>query len=224
MILTFTRRTKFKRILYIDLDVHHGDGVEEAFSSTDRVTTFSIHKYEAGYFPGTGALTDVGTGRGLYHSINVPLKEGVTDQMYTEIFSALLPAVMASFAPDCVVLQCGADCLVGDHLGGFNLTPAAVCESVAAVMSYSLPLLLLGGGGYNLSNTARCWTQVTALVAGQQLDEDIPEEDHFFTKYGPDFQLEITPGCVRNKNKPEEIDVMIKTLKHNISLMKSTKL
>merc|ERR1719384_1142632 len=92
-------QSKFKKILYIDLDVHHGGGVEEAFSSTNRVATFSIHKYEAGYFPGTGALTDVGTGRGLYHSINVPLKEGVTDQMYTEIFSALLPAVMTSFAP-----------------------------------------------------------------------------------------------------------------------------
>ena len=215
-------QTAFKKILYIDLDVHHGDGVEEAFSSTNRVVTFSIHKYEAGYFPGTGSLTDTGSGRGQHHTINVPLQEGVTDKMYTEIFAALLPTIMASFSPDCVVLQCGADSLVGDPLGGFNLTPAAICDCVKRVMSYQLPTLILGGGGYNPANTARLWTQITATILGADLDDDIPDEDHFFTKYGPDFQLSITPGCVRNKNKQEDVDQLIETLNRNIYLMKST--
>ena len=216
-------QSTFKKILYIDLDVHHGDGVEEAFSSTNRVATFSIHKFEAGYFPGTGALTDTGSGRGLHHAINVPLEEGVTDKMYTEIFTALLPDIMDSFGPDCLVLQCGADCIVGDPLGGFNLTPAAICDCVEKVMSYNLPTLILGGGGYNPGNTARLWTQITATVLGSELDDDIPDEDYFFTKYGPDFQLTITPGCVRNKNKQVDIDKLLETLKYNIHLMKSTK-
>ena len=215
-------QSKFKKILYIDLDVHHGDGVEEAFSSTNRVATFSIHKYESGYFPGTGALSDTGSGRGLHHTINVPLQEGVTDKMYTEIFATLLPAIMTSFGPDCVVLQCGADCLVGDPLGGFNLTPAAICDCVERVVSYNLPTLILGGGGYNPANTARLWTQITATVLGAELDDDIPDEDHFFTKYGPDFQLTISPGCVRNKNKQEDVDKLLETLNRNIFLMKST--
>ena len=215
-------QSKFKKILYIDLDVHHGDGVEEAFSSTNRVATFSIHKYESGYFPGTGALGDTGSGRGQHHTINVPLQEGITDKMYTEIFTRLLPNIITSFGPDCVVLQCGADCLVGDPLGGFNLTPAAICDCVERVMSYNLPTLILGGGGYNPANTARLWTQITATVLGADLDDDIPDEDHFFTKYGPDFQLTISPGCVRNKNKQEDVDKLLEKLNHNIFLMKST--
>lgn len=217
-------QAKFKKILYIDLDVHHGDGVEEAFSFTNRVATFSVHKYEAGYFPGTGDVSDVGCGRGKYYSFNVPLQEGVNNTMYRHIFTSIFPVLMNTFGPDCVVLQCGADCLVGDKLGGFNLTPKAICECVQDVLSYNLPTLVLGGGGYNIQNTARLWVAVTAKVLGLTLDEDIPDEDHFFTQYGPDFQLDISPGCVRNKNKPEDIDVIINTLKHNISLMDSTKM
>ena len=121
-----------------------------------------------------------------------------------------------------MVLQCGADCLVGDPLGGFNLTPAAICDCVERVVSYNLPTLILGGGGYNPANTARLWTQITATVLGAELDDDIPDEDHFFTNYGPDFQLTISPGCVRNKNKQEDVNKLLETLNRNIFLMKST--
>ena len=214
-------QARFKRILYVDLDVHHGDGVEEAFSSTDKVVTFSLHKCEPGFFPGTGHLGDVGTGRGRYHSVNVPLAEGVTDQMYRQVFSALLPHLMATYSPDCLVLQCGADSLVGDPLGGFNLTPAAITGCVKEMMSHGIPLLVLGGGGYNIQNAARCWTAVTATLTNSELEDDIPDEDHYFTKYGPDFTLSLSPGCVRNKNQQEDLDLMISTIKANIDLMSS---
>jgi len=215
-------QTRFKKILYIDLDVHHGDGVEEAFSATNRVATFSIHKYETGYFPGTGDVNDIGTGRGRYHSINVPLHEGVTDEMYRRIFTSLFPEIMSTFSPDCIVVQCGADSIVGDHLGGFNLTPKAISECLKDILSNNIPVLILGGGGYNLPNVARCWTKLTAGVVGVELDEDIPDEDHYFTEYGPDFQIEISPGCVRNKNSQEHIDNIISAIKQNINLMNST--
>lgn len=74
-----------QRVLYIDIDVHHGDGVEEAFYSTDRVMTVSFHKYGE-YFPGTGDIKDMGHGKGKYYAINFPLKDGIDDASYETIF------------------------------------------------------------------------------------------------------------------------------------------
>ena len=74
-----------KRVLYIDIDVHHGDGVEEAFYTTDRVMTVSFHKYGE-YFPGTGTLYDRGRGKGRGYALNVPLKDGITDEAYKSVF------------------------------------------------------------------------------------------------------------------------------------------
>ena len=76
----------YDRVLYIDLDVHHGDGVENAFSFSPKVFTFSMHKQCAGYFPGTGKITDVGHGKGRFYTLNFPLKDGVTDETYVYIF------------------------------------------------------------------------------------------------------------------------------------------
>lgn len=73
------------RVLYVDIDVHHGDGVEEAFYTTDRVMTCSFHKY-GDFFPGTGELKDIGAGRGKYYAVNVPLRDGITDESYQSIF------------------------------------------------------------------------------------------------------------------------------------------
>ena len=128
-------QTRFQRILYIDLDVHHGDGVEEAFSATDKVVTFSIHKYEPGFFPGTGAVSDIGTGRGRHYSVNIPLEEGVTDQMYRHIFTSLFPSIITNFKPDCIVTQCGADSLSKDPMGGFNLTLDSITACVDDVLA-----------------------------------------------------------------------------------------
>jgi len=211
---------RFRRILYIDLDVHHGDGVEEAFSATDKVATFSIHKYEPGFFPGTGAETDTGTGRGRHHSVNIPLQEGVNDQMYRHVFCSLFPSINTIFKPDCIVLQCGADCLSGDPMGGFNLTPDSITACVDDVLAVDVPVLLLGGGGYNLPNTARLWTSITASVLGMELDMDIPDCDHFFLEYGPDYQLGMSRGCVRNKNTKEEVERLIGLAKGNIEEMR----
>ena len=74
-----------QRVLYIDIDVHHGDGVEEAFYTTDRVMTCSFHKYGE-FFPGTGDLRDIGYGQGKNYSVNVPLRDGITDESYASIF------------------------------------------------------------------------------------------------------------------------------------------
>jgi len=157
---------RFSRILYIDLDVHHGDGVEAAFSSTDKVATLSMHKFEPGFFPGTGALQDQGSGKGKGYSINLPLGEGLTDSMFLETFTSVFQPLMKAFEPESIVVQCGADCLALDPMGGFALTLAGPMAAVSEIASSGLPLLLLGGGGYVPQNAARLWTQLTALVSG----------------------------------------------------------
>jgi histone deacetylase 1/2 len=107
--------------LYIDIDIHHGDGVEEAFYTTNRVLTVSFHKFGE-YFPGTGDIKDIGAGEGKYYAVNFPLKDGIDDESYEMIFKPIIGKVMEWYRPEAVVLQCGADSLAGDRLGCFNLS------------------------------------------------------------------------------------------------------
>ena len=109
------------RVLYIDIDIHHGDGVEEAFYSTDRVLTASFHKY-GDFFPGTGDVKDCGIKKGKGYSVNVPLRDGITDESFGLVFREVIGYIMNWYQPGAVVLQCGADSLAGDKLGCFNLS------------------------------------------------------------------------------------------------------
>jgi histone deacetylase 1/2 len=96
-----------QRVLYVDIDVHHGDGVEEAFLTTDRVMTVSFHKYGGGFFPGTGDVGNVGHGRGRHYAVNAPLRDGITDAAYKSLFEPVMTRVMEVYRPEVVVLQCG---------------------------------------------------------------------------------------------------------------------
>ena len=145
-----------QRVLYVDNDIHHGDGVEEAFYTTDRVMTVSFHKF-GDYFPGTGDVSDIGYGKGKYYSLNVPLDDGIDDESYHFLFKPIIGKIMEVFRPGAVVLQCGADSLSGDRLGCFNLSIRGHAECVKYMRSFNVPLLLLGGGGYTIRNVARCW-------------------------------------------------------------------
>src|SRR6266481_7771060 len=92
--VTFYFLTRYhSRVLYIDIDVHHADGVEEAFYTTDRVMTVSFHKYGE-YFPGTGELRDIGVGPGKNYAVNFPLRDGITDDTYKGVFEPVIKAVM----------------------------------------------------------------------------------------------------------------------------------
>ena len=110
-----------QRVLYIDIDVHHGDGVEEAFYTTNRVMTVSFHRY-GDFFPGTGDIKDMGEGEGKGYAVNVPLLNGLDDDSFVEIYKNIMEAVRQRFRPEAVVLQCGADSLAYDKLGTYNTT------------------------------------------------------------------------------------------------------
>lgn len=158
----------YPRVLYVDIDIHHGDGVEEAFYTTNRVMTCSFHKYGE-YFPGTGDLRDVGMDKGKYYALNFPLRDGIDDETYERIFQPVIRQVMKSFDPSVVVLQCGADSLTGDRLGCFNLTVKGHGKCVEFMKRFNVPMIMVGGGGYTIRNVARCWTYETSVA----LDVDI---------------------------------------------------
>ena len=179
--------------------MHHGDGVEEAFFTTDRVMCVSFHKF-GDFFPGTGALRDVGAKAGKYYSVNFPLNDGIDDASYESIFKPIIAKVMEQYRPSAVVLQCGADSLTGDRLGVFNLTLHGHAECVRFVRSFGLPTLLLGGGGYTIRNVARCWANETATVLGETLPDYIPPND-YIEFYRPDYRLHLDPA--REFSQPE---------------------
>ncbi|KAH9699929.1 Histone deacetylase [Citrus sinensis] len=158
------------RVLYIDIDVHHGDGVEEAFYFTDRVMTVSFHKFGDLFFPGTGDVKEIGEREGKFYAINVPLKDGIDDTSFTRLFKTIISKVVETYAPGAIVLQCGADSLAGDRLGCFNLSIDGHAECVRFVKKFNLPLLVTGGGGYTKENVARCWTVETGIL----LDTELP--------------------------------------------------
>lgn len=166
------------RVLYIDIDIHHGDGVQEAFFETNRVLALSFHRYGQGFFPGTGSQEEVGEGEGRGFSVNVPLLEGITDEGYMQLFGPVLSEVVYKFQPAAVVLQCGADSLAGDRLGTFSLSNRGHGHCVEKVAALGLPLLVLGGGGYTVKNVARCWTYETSLLTGTEIPDTLPNTEY----------------------------------------------
>jgi len=192
------------RVLYIDIDIHHGDGVEEAFYTTDRVMTVSFHKYGE-YFPGTGDIRDIGAAKGKYYSVNFPLRDGIDDESYENIFKPIIQKVMDWYRPGAVVLQCGADSLSGDRLGCFNLSLKGHGACVEFVQSFGVPLLVLGGGGYTIRNVARCWTYETALLLKKDINDELPFND-YLEYYGPDFRLHLSPSNMENLNDPKYLE------------------
>ncbi|KAL3138820.1 hypothetical protein ABBQ32_005655 [Trebouxia sp. C0010 RCD-2024] len=155
------------RVLYLDLDVHHGDGVEEAFITSDRVMTVSFHRYGQLFFPGTGSIDEIGFGAGKHYTLNIPFESGLTDSQFWSVFQPVMQKVMDVYQPGAVVLQCGADSLGGDKLGDFNLSIRQHAEAVDFMKKFGLPMLVTGGGGYKKRNVARCWTYETAVLVGK---------------------------------------------------------
>ncbi|KAF7539630.1 hypothetical protein G7054_g2002 [Neopestalotiopsis clavispora] len=203
-----------KRVLYIDIDVHHGDGVEEAFYTTDRVMTVSFHKYGE-YFPGTGELRDIGIGQGKYYAVNFPLRDGIDDSTYKSVFEPVIASVMEFYSPDAVVLQCGGDSLSGDRLGCFNLSMEGHANCVKFVKSFNLPTLVLGGGGYTMRNVARTWAFETGLLVDANMDKTLPFNE-YYEYYGPDYELAVRASNMENANSPEYLEKIKNQLIENL--------
>jgi len=151
------------------------------------------------FFPGTGDIWDKGSGVGESYAVNFPLKDGIDDESYQDIFVPVVNKVMEVFRPSAIVLQCGADSLAQDRLGCFNLTTRGHANCVSFVKSFNVPTLVLGGGGYNIRSVARCWVNETATVLGQELDTRIPYND-YWEYFAPDYNLHVEKTQMENAN------------------------
>jgi acetoin utilization protein AcuC len=157
------------RIAYVDLDAHHGDGVELAFAGDARVRMISVH--EEARWPFTGALADSGQGS----AFNLPVPKGYNDSEARAVLHDLILPRVAEFAPEALVLQCGADSLQEDPLSRLALSNRAYLEALAALAPLVPRLLVLGGGGYNPWSVGRLWTAIWGFLSGQELPDRLPE-------------------------------------------------
>ncbi|CCW62591.1 unnamed protein product [Phytomonas sp. EM1] len=175
---------RFQRVLYVDLDVHHGDGVEGAFYGNPRVLTLSLHQFGDGFFPGSGGYGGADTAQSF--AVNVPLPALTGDAAYLLSFRTALTASVSCFDPEAVVVQCGADTIAGDLIGRLCVSTLAHTQCVADVLSLGRPTALLGGGGYHVFHTAKCWAIHTATALGRtatQIPCYIPRSDPYYMEY-----------------------------------------
>mgnify|MGYP006279469253 FL=1 len=163
------------RVLYLDIDAHHGDGVQWAFYEDPRVMTVSFHQDGRTLFPGCGRVTEIGREAGKGAAVNVPMLPGTDDAVFWRGFEAVVPRLMAAFDPDVIVSQLGVDTFVDDPLANLELTTNGFCRVVTYLRDLGKPWLALGGGGYNLSNVARAWTLTWAIMNRVDLPVGLPK-------------------------------------------------
>ncbi len=157
-----------ERICYLDYDAHHGDGVEDAFAHDPRVLTLSIH--EQGRWPGTGMTA----GWSRTAAVNLPVPPGFHDDELAFIVAEAVIPICTAFAPQIVVIQCGADALADDPLSKLNLSNGALWQAVAHNIALAPCALILGGGGYNPWSVSRCWTGIWATLCGHAIPQQLP--------------------------------------------------
>ena len=162
------------RVCYVDIDAHHGDGVQFAFYADPNVLTISTHERGDRLFPGTGFVQEHGEGAGQGYSVNVPLEPYTDDPVYHEAFEAVVPPLLGAFKPDVVVAQLGIDSHHTDPLTHLSLSVQGFARTVARIVELSPRLVALGGGGYDLTNVARAWTAAWAVMNGVELRPDLP--------------------------------------------------
>jgi len=156
------------RVLYVDLDAHHGDGVEDAFRDEPRVLTISIHERDR--WPYTGGLADQGPSWR-----NLPVPPGFHDSELGFLIDEVVVPLGEAFAPEVVMIQTGADGLADDPMSKLALSNRALWRAVGRLRTLAPRVLVLGGGGYNPWAVARCWAGIWATVAGFEIPERLPE-------------------------------------------------
>ncbi|MFZ6017125.1 MAG: acetoin utilization protein AcuC [Nitrospirota bacterium] len=172
---------KGRRVAYIDIDAHHGDGVQEAFYNTDKVLTISIHETGRALFPGTGFENETGRGEGEGYSINIPMPPSSDDELFVYVFDEIVHPLIKRFKPDIVVAQLGVDHFYSDPLTHLNYTNNGFCEVIKKIKEISPRWVALGGGGYDIASVAKAWTLAWAIMNEVEIPDEIPED--FLKKY-----------------------------------------
>ena len=165
------------KVAYVDIDAHHGDGVQEAFYDTDQVLTISLHQDGHTLFPGTGSADERGTGKGLGYSVNVALPPGTDDTAYVRAFDAVVPPLLDRFHPDILVTQQGIDPHFSDPLTHLQVSTHAREHVVSWFARTSHMWVAMGGGGYSLDAVRRTWAMEYLLMLGVPIPEELHDAD-----------------------------------------------
>ena len=182
------------KVAYIDIDCHHGDGVQLAYYDTDAVLTISVHESGAFLFPGTGHVQETGAGRGRGYSVNLPLYPYTRPDLYLWSFLEVVPPLLERFGPDVIVTQLGIDSHFKDPITHLAQTVQGFAEAVGAFAGAAPKWLALGGGGYDLQAVARAWASAYGVMADIPLPEEIPAT--YAERYG-----------VRTLSDPEDLEL-----------------
>lgn len=165
-------RDRFSRVAYVDIDLHHGDGVQWLFYDDPTVLTYSVHESGRYLYPGTGFVDETG----IDHSaVNVPLDPMTTGDTWLWAIKETLPRVLDRFEPEAIVLQLGCDAHFLDPLGHLQVSVQEWLAAVELVRSFGLPTVALGGGGYEQTNVPRMWTGAVLTLLGREVPELQPE-------------------------------------------------
>lgn len=210
---------KGMRIAYIDIDVHHGNGVESAFYNSNKVLTISLHESGKTLYPWSGFENETGAEDGLGYNVNMPLLKGTDDEVYMYAFDSIVPPLVKSFNPDIVFAQIGGDTHKDDPLAHFMLTSNGYKHVIKSINDISNKIMATGGGGYNEYKTPALWAQAWAIFCG------LEPKDHFAgmvggMMYGPEAQagtLDDDPLILKGPEK----DFCFKHAKYVVNYIKS---
>lgn len=170
-----------ERVAYVDVDVHHGDGVEAIFVDEPRVLTISVHESGRFLFPGTGFTHEIGEGAARGTVANLPLPPSTTDDLYLPAFDAVVPKLVRAFEPEVLVTQLGCDSHYTDPLAHLGLTTRAYAELAGRLHDLAHTVakgrwLATGGGGYQWASVVpRAWCSYLAEMLGTRLPERLPD-------------------------------------------------
>lgn len=193
-------REKFERVLYVDIDLHHGDGPQAIFYDDPSVMTFSIHETGRSLYPGTGFEEEEGVDR---TAINLPLPAGTEGQAWLHAFTRTLDLAVKRFDPQGIVLQMGCDPHTLDPLGHLRVSVQHWLGAVAEVSSKGLPIVALGGGGYHLPNVPRMWVGAILTLLGRQVPARVPEQTP--KEWGMTTYLDADEGGLAGMNEAERL-------------------
>lgn len=166
--------TRGLRVAYVDIDAHHGDGVQEAFYDSDKVLTISLHELGNDFFPHTGFIHELGQGRGYGYAVNVPFSRHADDLIFEQAFSRVVMPMLQSFRPDVLVTQMGVDALRTDPLTRLECTTGSIEFAARSFLSAGVPWVAIGGGGYDKVNVARGWALLWATILGREVPDALP--------------------------------------------------
>jgi acetoin utilization protein AcuC len=195
-------RERFQRVAYVDIDVHHGDGTQEIFLNDPHVLTYSIHESGKTLFPGTGFLHETGS---FGTSCNVPIPARTTGDVWLEAFAQTFLPTIEKYRPEAIVLQLGVDTHRMDPLGHIWSDVQTWLAAVKIVRDLRLPIVALGGGGYNLNTVPRMWVAACLSLARLPIPDEIPLD--LAEAWGA-YTLLDAPPEVMGKNENEVMAVV----------------